>query len=66
MIETFGYAISRIEPPGTLDGGDVLKVDDTIYVTRGGRTNDEASGSSATPSGPRGPVRSPPCPGCCT
>jgi dimethylargininase len=25
--------------PGTLDGGDVLKVGDTIYVGRGGRTN---------------------------
>src|SRR5262249_55576452 len=43
VIETFGYTISRIEAPGTLDGGDVLKVDDTIYVTRGGRTNDEGA-----------------------
>ncbi|MET9871644.1 arginine deiminase family protein, partial [Streptomyces sp. NPDC006386] len=25
--------------PGTLDGGDVLKVGDTVYVGRGGRTN---------------------------
>jgi dimethylargininase len=38
-IEALGYSINRIRPPGTLDGGDVLKVDDTIYVGRGGRTN---------------------------
>jgi dimethylargininase len=36
-----GYAIRRIEPPGTLDGGDVLKVGDTVYVGLGGRTNEE-------------------------
>jgi dimethylargininase len=29
----------RIEAPGTLDGGDVLQVGDTVYVGRGGRTN---------------------------
>lgn len=34
-----GYDIRRIEAPGTLDGGDVLKIGDTIYVGRGGRTN---------------------------
>lgn len=31
--------IRRIEAPGTLDGGDVLKIGQTIYVGRGGRTN---------------------------
>jgi dimethylargininase len=36
-----GYSIRRIEPPGTLDGGDVLKVDSTVYVRVGGRTNEE-------------------------
>jgi dimethylargininase len=36
-----GYRIARIEEPGTLDGGDVLKVFDTVYVGRGGRTNRE-------------------------
>jgi dimethylargininase len=35
------YLVNRIEPPGTLDGGDVLQVGDTIYVGAGGRTNDE-------------------------
>jgi dimethylargininase len=36
-----GYDIRRIEAPGTLDGGDVLKVGDILYVGRSGRTNDE-------------------------
>jgi dimethylargininase len=34
-----GLRIERIEAPGTLDGGDVLKVGSTVYVGRGGRTN---------------------------
>lgn len=34
-----GYRIARIEEPGTLDGGDVLKHDGTAYVGIGGRTN---------------------------
>jgi dimethylargininase len=38
-VEALGCSINRIRPPGTLDGGDVLKVDGTIYVGRGGRTN---------------------------
>jgi dimethylargininase len=33
-----GLDIHRIEAPGTLDGGDVLKVDRTAYVGVGGRT----------------------------
>jgi dimethylargininase len=40
-IESLGYSINRIRPPGTLDGGDVLKIGDTVYVGRGGRTNAE-------------------------
>lgn len=36
-----GLHIERIEEPGTLDGGDVLKVGSTVYVGRGGRTNAE-------------------------
>lgn len=34
-----GYRIIRITEPGTLDGGDVLKIGSTIYVGQGGRTN---------------------------
>lgn len=36
-----GYTITRITAPGTLDGGDVLKIGSTIYVGEGGRTNAE-------------------------
>jgi dimethylargininase len=36
-----GLRIERIAEPGTLDGGDVLKVGSTVYVGRGGRTNAE-------------------------
>ncbi|NMD23518.1 MAG: N(G),N(G)-dimethylarginine dimethylaminohydrolase [Actinobacteria bacterium] len=38
-VRRFGYREVAIEAPGTLDGGDVLKVGDTIYVGNGGRTN---------------------------
>jgi len=34
-----GYRIARIEAPGTLDGGDVLKIGSTVYAGVGGRTN---------------------------
>ncbi|MFJ3491366.1 dimethylargininase [Leifsonia aquatica] len=36
-----GLNLERIEEPGTLEGGDVLKVGSTVYVGRGGRTNGE-------------------------
>ena len=36
-----GYRIGRIEAPGTLDGGDVLKYGGKVWVGRGGRTNQE-------------------------
>ncbi|PRY67632.1 dimethylargininase [Glaciihabitans tibetensis] len=36
-----GMDVETIELPGTLDGGDVLKVGRTVYVGRGGRTNAE-------------------------
>lgn len=36
-----GCSLDRVRAPGTLDGGDVLKVGDTVYVGRGGRTNAE-------------------------
>lgn len=36
-----GLRVERIQQPGTLDGGDVLKVGSTVYVGRGGRTNGE-------------------------
>jgi len=36
-----GLTVRRIESPGTLDGGDVLKVDSTVYVGASSRTNAE-------------------------
>lgn len=41
LARKLGYAVREIELPGTLDGGDVLKVGTTVYVGRGGRTNGE-------------------------
>src|SRR5690349_16727040 len=40
-VTELGCSINRIREPGTLDGGDVLKVGDTVYVGCGGRTNAE-------------------------
>ena len=40
-VRQLGFGVKRIELPGTLDGGDVLKVGTTVYVGRGGRTNAE-------------------------
>ncbi len=37
-----GYRTARIQAPGTLDGGDVLKHDGTVWVGLGGRTNQAA------------------------
>ena len=38
---SLGLRIAELELPGTLDGGDVLVVGDTVYVGRSGRTNGE-------------------------
>ena len=40
-VRALGLDVARIEEPGTLDGGDVLRVGTTLYVGRGGRTNAE-------------------------
>ncbi|MFJ5553170.1 dimethylargininase [Streptomyces sp. NPDC093225] len=40
-VAALGCSVNRVREPGTLDGGDVLKIGDTIYVGRGGRTNGE-------------------------
>ena len=39
--EASGLEIAAIEAPGTLDGGDVLKVGRTVHVGRSARTNEE-------------------------
>ena len=39
-VRAHGYRIARIEAPGTLDGGDVLKHGGRVWVGLGGRTNE--------------------------
>jgi dimethylargininase len=41
-LAALGYRTARIEAPGTLDGGDVLKHDGMVWVGLGGRTNQAA------------------------
>jgi dimethylargininase len=41
VVTELGCSVNAIRAPGTLDGGDVLKVGDTVYVGCGGRTNAE-------------------------
>ncbi|MCY7326035.1 MAG: N(G),N(G)-dimethylarginine dimethylaminohydrolase [Microbacteriaceae bacterium] len=41
VVAKLGLIERRIDLPGTLDGGDVLKIGDIVYVGRGGRTNAE-------------------------
>lgn len=41
-LDSLGYRIARIEPPGTLDGGDVLKSSGVVWVGLSGRTNGSA------------------------
>ena len=56
-----GYRIARIEEPGTLDGGDVLKHDGKVWVGLGGRTNQAGVDQLAdllSPLGARGGRRS--------
>jgi dimethylargininase len=51
-----GYRLARIEEPGTLDGGDVLKHGGTVWVGLGGRTNQsgvEQLGALLAPLGAR-------------
>ncbi|MFF8633335.1 dimethylargininase [Streptomyces pilosus] len=38
-VVSLGCSVNRVREPGTLDGGDVLKVGETVYVGRGGRTD---------------------------
>lgn len=38
-LRELGYEVVAMSGPGTLDGGDVLKVGRTVYVGRGGRTD---------------------------
>jgi len=39
LVAAMGCSVNHIVAPGTLDGGDVLKVGPVVYVGRGDRTN---------------------------
>ena len=41
IVRALHLDVERIEEPGTLDGGDVLQIGNSVYVGRGGRTNAE-------------------------
>jgi dimethylargininase len=47
-VTELGYRVVSIEAPGTLDGGDVLKIGNTAYVGSGGRTNEAGIGQLRT------------------
>jgi dimethylargininase len=53
-VRSLGLEVERIEEPGTLDGGDVLRVGTTLYVGRGGRTNGEGIRQLGALAAPRG------------
>ncbi len=53
-IARLGIQSARIEYPGTLDGGDVLKVGSTVYVGLGGRTNPDGIAQLAAHLRPKG------------
>ncbi|GGU33769.1 dimethylargininase [Nocardioides albus] len=55
-VRARGYRIAHIEAPGTLDGGDVLKHGDTVWVGEGGRTNAEGIAQLRALLGPLGAV----------
>ncbi len=42
-VRALGLRTARIEEPGTLDGGDVLQVEETVYVGVGARTNEDGA-----------------------
>jgi dimethylargininase len=55
-LTSLGYRVARIEEPGTLDGGDVLKHGRVVWVGLGGRTNQsgvEQLGALLAPLGAR-------------
>lgn len=49
-----GYEIHTVEAPGTLDGGDVMKVGSTIWIGQGARSNAEGIAQAAAAFGPAG------------
>jgi len=39
-LAALGYRVERLQPPATLEGGDVLQVADRVFVGRSARTNE--------------------------
>ncbi|MEV4420811.1 dimethylargininase [Patulibacter sp. NPDC049589] len=63
VLEALGYPTAAVEGPGSLEGGDVLKVGRTVYVGRGTRTTPGAVGQLRRLLTPRGlDVVAVPCP----
>ncbi len=54
VLRGLGYATAAIQGPGSLEGGDVLKVGRTVYVGRSTRTTPGAVGQLRTLLTPRG------------
>ena len=54
-LASLGYRTARIKPPGTLDGGDVLKGTGVVWVGLSGRTNASGVKQLAELLGPLGP-----------
>ena len=53
-VRRLGVTVHRLELPGTLDGGDVLKVGNTVYVGQSLRTNPDGIRQLAAIVGPLG------------
>lgn len=53
-VTALGLEVWELELPGTLDGGDVLKVGKRVYVGLGGRTNEQGIGQLRAILEPRG------------
>jgi dimethylargininase len=53
-LDTAGIPAVSIDGPGTLDGGDILKVGTTVYVGRSSRTNDAGIAQLGSILEPRG------------
>ena len=47
VLTGLGYRVETLEPPATLDGGDVLKHGTDVWVGLGGRTNSEGAAALA-------------------
>jgi dimethylargininase len=54
VLAGLGMQVARIEEPGTLDGGDVLKHGGTVWVGIGGRTNQAGADQLAAHLAPLG------------